>query len=74
MKEARFHYKCRMCGEIDDSLCCGEQHALHRLIDCTISGRSCERDIPVTMISTHTCKDGSQGVTDLIGYKIIETK
>ena len=73
MKEAQFQYKCRMCGEIDDSLCCGSKLAFHRLIDCTINGRSCENDIPLTMVGTHTCKDGSQGVTDLIGYKIVET-
>ena len=74
MKEAQFQYKCRMCGKIDTSLCCGIDYAQHRLIECLIRGRSCHKDIPVTMINSHICADGSFGVTDLIGYKIVGQK
>ena len=71
MKEAQFQYKCRMCGEIDNSLCCGEDYAQQRFIEAILTGKSMHNDHSVNMIWTHTCKDGSTGVTDLIGYKVI---
>lgn len=72
MRIAQFQFKCRRCGEIDSSLETGEAMAKQRLIECLINGKSCHNDIPLMMKSVHTCKDGSCGVTDLIGYEIIK--
>jgi hypothetical protein len=72
MKEARFLYKCRKCGKIDNSLCCDPKMAMHIFHDCVVSGKSrMEVGMPVSIISTHTCNRTDMGVTDLIGYEIV---
>jgi len=84
MKEARFLYKCRQCGVIDESLCCGAECALPDLIGA-MSGRNdgpeaWNRGFPVRMHGIHHCPKheinsvGEEvGITDLIGYKIVST-
>ena len=73
MKEARFLYKCRLCGKVDDSLCTGVQNAMPRLIEAVLFGKSvCGKGMGVNMFDTHCCEDGSMGVTDLIGYDTVE--
>ena len=84
MKEARFIYRCRMCGEVDNSLCCNEENAHLLLIRAFNNGITRDgtgicviEDTPgmkVKSIDTHRCSDGSTGVTDLIGYKVVETE
>lgn len=88
MKEARFLFKCRRCGAIDESLCCGVDHALVNLIgamngknDGPEQWRHWKHGFPVRMLSSHHCNRlkinsvGEEvGVTDLIGYKIVETE
>lgn len=73
MKEAKFKYKCRRCGEIDSSLCTGEGNAERVLIYTVlgIEGSSTEGH-HVKLIDTHRCKDGGRGVTDLIGFAVKE--
>lgn len=73
MKEARFVYHCRLCGAEDDSLCCGKEHAAERLIECMTHGKSIRNDLPVSMVSWHNCSDGSMGVADLTGYRLVDT-
>ena len=70
----QFEYKCRRCGEIDRSLETSRIHGKFRFHQCVINGKSLKNDFGVHMVSAHTCKDGGEGVTDLIGYKILEEK
>ena len=68
MKDAVFQSKCRRCGMIVDEGFTNAKNMPCFLIDVilgvAVSG------IPQTMISMHTCNDGSYGVTDLIGVDI----
>lgn len=75
MKIAKFQYKCRQCGIIEENPCTPEKSA-HMILNCAlleytppalkVSGN------PVTMTNTHRCGDGNCGVSDLIGYKVME--
>ena len=74
MKTAKFQYRCRMCGEIEETPVTAEKNALPLLL-----GGLFDIEMTVTMFGTkpkllgiHNCKDGSVGVADLIGYKIYE--
>lgn len=74
MKEARFQYKCRRCGEIDASLCTAEKNAMPILINTVVGTKSnYNKGIPVNLLNTHICKDNGMGVCDLIGYEVVET-
>jgi transcription elongation factor Elf1 len=71
--EFRFQYKCRRCGKIDSSLCTGNEEIANACLLRVV----CGIDYPILpnnigmnpeMLSTHLCKDGGTGITDLIGY------
>jgi hypothetical protein len=73
MKEARFLYKCRLCGKIDDSLCTAEKNAMRILTEAVVLGKSMSGGgLTVDMVSAHCCDDDSMGVTDLIGFDTVE--
>ena len=72
MKEARFEYKCRRCGLIDDSTCTAVERAQTVLI-LAAWGVDTGPGVPVKMVDVHGCKDGGLGISDLIGYSIVET-
>lgn len=80
MKEARFLYKCRLCGKIDDKTCCGPEYAMTRIIEAMRDKAPSLPGIRVQMTGVHFCDRkeidavGSRvGISDLIGYKIVET-
>lgn len=68
--ESRALYKCRRCGEIDRSTCGDELTMKVAVIEATVTGTCSRFGIPVSLVSSHTCKDGGNGVTDLIGCEI----
>jgi len=71
-KIAKFQYKCRLCGEIEENPCTGEQNALMSLCDPVYGVRIPKPiigDVP-NLLSIHSCEGGHCGVSDLIGYKI----
>ena len=75
MKEARFKYKCRLCGEVEENPGTAESYALHYLIaairgDPDFTG-GMTGNVP-ELLDAHNCEDGSFGVSDLIGYKVYE--
>ncbi len=74
MSEARFQYKCRLCGEIYTDACSGEDVAQHTLI-CTVHGYDMPQKyigIQPQMFDLHSgCKAG-YGVGDLLGYIVAE--
>ena len=71
METAKFQYRCRLCGEIEENPCTGKKNALPCLLDA-IDGTDIYKMIGLKpkLISLHSCKDGNCGVADLIGYKI----
>lgn len=64
----RFHYRCRMCGEIDDS--CGisaDQSKLVIILGLTLLNAPSKIRGNLTMLNIHNCPDGRLGISDLIG-------
>ncbi len=73
MKEIKFQYKCRKCGEVYTGGRTGEEGAQVRLT-CEVFGHP----IPERhwgeeprLLGVHHCKNG-QGVADLIGYEVVK--
>lgn len=75
MRVAKFQYKCRQCGEIEENPCTSEENAQITLIH-VVHGHDISQlkhiGIAPTMLATHLCKDKNHGVADLIGYKIYD--
>jgi len=76
MKTAKFQYKCRQCGAIEENPCTPSETGAFMtlnaaLLGCTPSSFKISGN-PVTMTSIHPCGDGNVGVSDLIGYKVME--
>lgn len=71
-KTAKFMYKCRMCGEEFGNDETAEKNAFSILIT-SITGIKIPHLVGMIprMLSFHSCSDGSVGVADLIGYKLI---
>lgn len=71
MKVAHFEYKCRRCGEIDRSSCCGEALARSCIVAMVIDEKV---DLKIGMqpqlLSIHYCKDEGEGISDCIGYEL----
>lgn len=71
MKEARFIYKCRRCGCQDESMSTALERASSVLLLASMNICTGE-GIKVSLLGTHTCRDGGMGITDLQGYYIGE--
>ena len=71
MTYARFELKCRRCAEVYTGACGNKL-----LVELEITKVACNlpksQELSPKMTSTHRCKDGGLGVTDLIGCKIVE--
>ena len=75
MTEYKFIYKCRRCGQFDDSLVTGGgiSRPIQLLVNATL-GVSSEAMAP-NILSVHACKDGGIGVSDLQGASpVVEMK
>lgn len=61
-------YRCRRCGELDKSACGSEDIVIQSIIN-TVLGIDMKMAIGLQpqLLSTHSCQDGSIGVSDLIG-------
>lgn len=68
-----FIYRCRLCGELDKCLHCGnnnslsESRALMHLVNA-VSNNVSEIQAP-RLLSLHSCANGKTGVSDLIGME-----
>jgi len=69
-EDGDFLYKCRRCGEIDDST--HSPCLVTDLIFLTLDNTTHSKGIPVHMLGIHNCKDGHVGISDLIGGKLAE--
>ena len=73
MKEARFRYKCRMCGDEFWSMeCCAVGAA--RLYILGHEKLVHASSVPVDKVVAHECSNERVGLADLIGYEIVETE
>ena len=76
MKIAKFQYKCRQCGAIEENPCTTSETGALMILNCALLGETPSSfnisGNPVTMTNTHPCGDGNVGVSDLVGYKIME--
>jgi len=70
---AKFEYKCRRCGVIDNSTgtnaALGYQIMLSLIHDAIPMPEMQSGNIPA-MLDTHFCGDGGHGVADFIGISI----
>lgn len=74
MKTAKFQYKCRLCGETYNDSCTAEKNAFYLLVSIVHSLPNPKPVVGIipTMVDIHSgCKVGS-GVSDLIGYIVVE--
>lgn len=69
-------YKCRLCGEIDDSLVTdNEILVVLTMATLCVGGslpQSCGNSNVIqapTLYSIHICKDGNHGFSDFVGYR-----
>jgi len=74
MKTAKFQYKCRLCGKIEENPCTSEELAHLALISIVLKKEFLIPKVGTIphIIEIHVCDDGSCGVSDLIGYKIYD--
>jgi len=72
MYTARFQYRCRRCGEIEDGTFTRWKRALCVLVN-SVTETKTDFDSSVDLINIHNCKDGSLGVSDLIGAEKVIT-
>lgn len=68
--ECIFKYKCRMCNEVFDGPHGGNDTAMCGLLATVFSLPYPDKFIgmPPKMYDIHTCKNGDNGVGDLMGY------
>lgn len=75
MKIAKFQYKCRQCGMIEENPRTPVENAMTMILSVVFAIEVEKPKIigsPVTMTSIHPCGDGNCGVSDLIGFKVEE--
>lgn len=71
MSEYRAIYKCRLCGEeFESAVTTRENIAMKHMVIVTTGYKSTENiGTPVTETSMHSCKDGSMGLADFLGFR-----
>ena len=71
MSEYRAIYKCRMCGEeFGSAVTTSTDIAIKHMLIVTVQYKPPEYiGTSVTELSMHSCKDGSLGLADFIGFR-----
>ena len=74
MSEYRAIYKCRLCGEeFESAVTTSADIAIKHMIIVTVQYNPSEYiGTPITEISMHSCKDGSMGLADFLGFRKVE--
>ena len=73
--EAQFEYRCRRCGAVYRNPCCSPDLARGILVEVALHGfgGDAKKGGRVYAHATHGCKDGGEGIADLIGYRVTDT-
>lgn len=76
MSEYRAMYKCRLCGEeFESAVTTSADIAIKNMLIVTVQYEPSEYiGPPITKISMHSCKDGSMGLADFLGFRKVEDK
>lgn len=76
MAEYQAIYKCRLCGkEFKSAVTTDTNIVIKHMLSVTIAYKSAEYiGAPVTELSMHSCKDGSMGLADFLGFKKVDDK
>lgn len=71
MLEYRAIYKCRLCGEeFESAVTESVDIAIKHILIVTAGYKTSEYiGTPVTELSMHSCKDGSMGLADFLGFR-----
>lgn len=74
MTEYRAIYKCRLCGgEFVSAATTSADIAIKNMVlmtaECDVNQKILN---PVTKLSMHSCKDGSMGLADFMGFRKME--
>ena len=74
MNEYRAIYKCRLCGEEFVSATTGSADiAIKHMVRVTTGIKPLEFiGNPIEETSMHSCKDGSMGMADFLGFRKVE--
>ncbi len=75
MEEAQFEYKCRRCGNIHRNPCCSVDTAISMLIGASFRDGISNPKTGYGAVyrhGSHRCSDGGHGLTDLIGFRVVE--
>ena len=74
MSEYRAMYKCRLCGEkFTSASTTSSDIAIKHILIVTTGYKPSEYiGTPVTELSMHSCKDGSCGLADFLGFRKVE--
>ena len=71
-------YKCRLCGEAYGNMCTGNKDAVMDVLSHHAYGLPLTREFPsascIGIQDIHLCKDGSRGIADFQGFKVMEDK
>lgn len=73
MDEAVFRYRCRSCNKVYGLDITSPDNAKMYLI-CTVTGYDLKLDVGMLprMLEVHNCSENESGVSDLIGYKVVD--
>ena len=74
MTEYRAIYKCRLCGEEFGSAKTGSADiAIKHMVSVTSWSKPTEYiGAPITETTMHSCKGGSMGLADFLGFRKVE--
>ena len=74
MSEYRAIYKCRLCGEEFASAVTGNSDiAIKHMVGVTVGYNPTEYiGAPITETTMHSCKGGSMGLADFLGFRKVE--
>lgn len=74
MTEYRAIYKCRLCGEeFESAVTTNADIAIKHMLIMTVEYKAPEYiGTPITETSMHSCKDGSMGLADFLGFRKVE--
>ena len=71
MKDIRLEYKCRRCHEFEINTEASEKIGHSLLLEAIHDMQIVSKDSRLSLLGTHSCDDGGMGITDLVGYSII---
>ena len=75
MIEARFEYICRRCGATQTNPCCDVDMAKRMIYEMATTGEGRDGNgwVAIRPLCVCHCEDGGCGVSDCVGFKVVDT-